>query len=258
MITPTAPRRVKGWQLVGPWYALAMSTHGGIPVADSALPRPLTASPQGPARLRRLLEKYDLLIRLTGSEPGRTVQRRDDMRAIAQRFPAALREWEQQPAHEIERRRQHVAAELAVIDRPPDEGAAACPADSGAGHEAGSAAAGEGWLRYGLDVHDCLRAVLKLRSYLSQQAGGRLPRGDARPDSRPATFSTQSVADCQQLVRDCEVPWLAVTTELLAAVSDPARGRLAAIAYRAVAARHGVSEGAIKLAIFGAGDAAGD
>lgn len=254
MITPTAPRRVKGWQLVGPCYALAMSTAWGSPVADSAL-APL---PEPPARLRRLLQKYDLLIRLSDSEPGRTLQRRDDMRAIAQRFPAALREWEQQPAHELARRRQLVAAALAAFASGAER--AADSASSPARAPAAEREAAEGWLRYGLDVHDCLRAVLKLRSYLSQQAGGRLPRGSARPDRPPAAGFAASVPACQALVADCEVPWLLVTSELLAAIADPARGRLTAIAYQAVAARHGVGETAIKQALFGAdpAPAAGD
>lgn len=182
-------------------------------------------------RLRRLLEKYELLVCLTQSAPGRTPRRRDDMRLVAQRFPAALREWEQQPAAEIDRRRRLVAAALARREAQP-----AAERSAEAAEEAPQEVEVEDWLRYGLDLHDCLRAVLQLRSYLSQRGEGQA-----------------ELAACQGLVRDCEVPWLAVTPELLGAIAAPARGRLAAIAYEAVARRHGSSAAAIKAAVFGPG-----
>ena len=268
MITPTPPRRVKDSPQVVTWYADAMSTPGGFSVAEPAFAAaPALLPPTLPAaQLRRLLHKYELLLCLRRGEPGRTEQRRDAMRAIAQLFPAALREWEEQPAEELERRHRFVAEQLARTERPEPAG------------EIGETTASEDWLRYGLDLHDCLRAVLQLRSYLSQQAGGRLPRGarampaGARPASsaaeraeepaaeraeepaaeRPTAPTAERLAVCQELVRGCAVPWLTVTPALLGAIAEPAAGRLTALAYQAVADRHGTSPATIKTALFGA------
>lgn len=188
--------------------------------------------------LRRLLHKYDLLLALSRGEPGRTEERRDAMRAIAHRFPAALREWEQIAPEELGRRHRIVAEQVAAGERRE----AALALD----------AASEGWLHDGLDLHDCLRAVLRLRGYLIRQAGGRLPRGGATsPAALPPGPIAAHLAACQELVRGCEVPWLTVTPELLGAIAEPAAGRLTALAYQAVAARHGTSTTTIKIAIFG-------
>ena len=255
MITPTAPRRVKGRAQRASWYAHAMSTPGEFPVADVGAPDPDQALPPeaGPRkRLRRLLEKYELLVSLTHNPPGRTTQRRDEMRAIAERFPAALREWDQQPPVEIERRRQRVAAELKRCEAATAGGgeknddanqAAATAPQSAAAVEA--AETGEDWLRYSLDLHDCLRAVLQLRR--------RLNRSDARTSRAAAALPAEPslLLACQRVVRDCGVPWLTVTPEFLQTVAQPAQGRLAAIAYAAVAQHHQSSAPAIKAAIFG-------
>ena len=252
MITPTAPRRVKGWAQRASWYAHAMSTPGELPVAevgatdlDPALP-PESVQRK---RLRRLLDKYELLVRLTHNPPGRTSQRRDEMRAIAERFPAALREWDQQPPVEIERRRQRVAAELKCCEAAAGGGAeknvAATPASLAAPQSSAAVEAGEEWLRYSLDLHDCLRAVLQLRRRLSRSGAGAA-RAAGELLAEPSLLLA-----CERVVRDCGVPWLAVTPELLRTVAQPTQGRLAAIAYAAVAQHHKSSPAAIKAAIFG-------
>lgn len=228
--------RVKDSPQLVAWYADAMSTPGGFSVA---VPPPALTVDQ----LRRLLHKYELLLCLSRGEPGRTEPRRDAMRAIAELFPAALREWEELPPAELARRHQQVTEQLAESER--------------LGAHRSAAAEMADWLRYGLDLHDCLRAVLQLRRYLSQQAGGRLPRGpraasgDGLPADRTPIPTTAHLTDCHELVRGCEVPWLTVTPELLRAIAAPASGRLTALAYDAVAARHGTTAARIKLAIFG-------
>jgi hypothetical protein len=208
----------------------AMAETGGLPGADAAAP------------LRRLLHKYELLCWLTDcSAPGRTAARREALRTIAERFPAALREWEQQPAAEIERRRQQVAAQLLAMEQGQR-------GSEGSG-DSGARGTAEAWLVYGLDLHDCLRALLRLRRYMIEQAGRRrAPPADAGP---PPWLRAEGVLACAALLRDCEVPWLAITPELLTAVALPPDGRLAALAYQAVARRHGVSEAEVKAAIFG-------
>ena len=243
MITPTAPRRVKGRAHWASWYAHAMSTPGEFPVADVGASAPDQALPPEAVptqRLRRLLEKYELLVSLTRNPPGRTTKRRDEMRVIAERFPAALREWDQQPPIEIERRRQRVAAELERCE-------AATPA---APPSAVALEKEEDWLRYSLDLHDCLRAVLQLRRHVSR-SGARLSRAAAELPAEPIEPSLLLTG--QRVVQDCGVPWLAVTPELLRTVAQPAQGRLAAIAYAAVAQHHKSSAAAIKAAIFGPG-----
>ena len=266
MITPTAPRRVKGRAHWASWYAHAMSTPGEFPVADVGAPAPDQAlSPEAvhTKRLRRLLEKYELLVSLTQNPPGRTIQRRDEMRVIAERFPAALREWDQQPPVEIERRRQRVAAELQRCEAATgsaggaEKTAGANPATPAAPPSAVALAQEkeEDWLRYGLDVHDCLRAVLQLRRHLSR-SGARLSRANAELPAEPIEPSLLLTG--QRVVQDCGVPWLTVTPELLRRVAQPAQGRLAAIAYAAVAQHHKSSAAAIKEAIFGSGHSGSD
>lgn len=250
MITPTAPRRVKGRTQSAPWYAHAMSTPGQISVAGNASP---TAAPA--PRLRRLLEKYELLVRLTQSPPGRTTRRRDDMRAIAERFPAALREWDQQPPAEIERRRQLVATALSRSAAPAGSDV---PDKDHALGDCSDPEPAEDWLRYGLDLHDCLRAVLQLRRAVDR-AAKLAGRRRSPPALATAALSAQGdeaelLAACARLVHDCGVPWLTVTPALLAAIREPAQGRLAAIAYDAVAQHHRISAAAIKAALFGPGD----
>jgi hypothetical protein len=216
-----------------------MSTPGGFPVAEPAANDALPAGTLAIPRLRRLLHKYQLLLELSRGTPGRTEQRRDAMRTIAQRFPAALREWDEQPREEIERR-HGLLTELVAHGEPLATAQTMFIAT-------------ETWLRYSLDVHDCLRAVLQLRRYLSQQAGGRLPRGAAASDQAPEDRDSilARLATCQALVCDCEVPWLTVTPALLSAIAQPAAGRLTALAYQAVAERHGTSPATIKHALFG-------
>lgn len=111
------------------------------------------------AELRVLLEKYDLLVGLHAGEPGRTVERRDAMRAIAARFPGALREWDQLPKEVLAARRERVAAIVADVEV------------SGAGRLLEDV---EPWLRYSLELHTALLALLRRRRSQATEPGRRL------------------------------------------------------------------------------------
>jgi hypothetical protein len=109
--------------------------------------------------LRALLEKYDLLLALHAGEPGRTVERRDAMRAIAARFPGALREWDQLPKPVLSSRRARVAALISAVETAGGE---PLPVDA------------EPWLRYSLELHGALRSLLVRRRSQAIEPGRRL------------------------------------------------------------------------------------
>jgi hypothetical protein len=111
--------------------------------------------------LRALLDKYDLLLGLHAGEPGRTVARRDAMRAVAARFPGALREWDELPPAVLAARRARVEALLAKVD-------------PGATPLSSALAAAEPWLRYSLELHAALRALLSRRRSHGTEPGRRL------------------------------------------------------------------------------------
>jgi hypothetical protein len=93
-------------------------------------------------RLRELLNKYDRLIELRLAPPERTPARRAAMQEVARLFPGALREWDALPLAELMRRRDEVARGPEVL------------AEIGA-------QPGLAWLRYSLDLHEHLRALLR-------------------------------------------------------------------------------------------------
>lgn len=188
--------------------------------------------------LAGLRDKYGLLLGLCRGEAGRTLARRDAMREVAARFPAALREWEQLPQHELERRHGIAAA---LLQRLTDDGDAAVAAVR-------DALAREPALRFGASLHGHLRELLRVRRSL-----GSL---------RPAVVDAALLAACRSAcARDGEGPLrhIELSAALLAEVARPRGGRLSALAYSQVAAQHGVSVESIKAALFGPGErAAGD
>lgn len=111
--------------------------------------------------LRELLEKYDLMLELHAGKPGRTLLRRDAMRQVATRFPGALREWEKLPQLELVRRR-HLVAELIFQAR------------GDATRILAGLQSTEPWLRYSLEFHERLRALLLQRPMQPTQRGRRL------------------------------------------------------------------------------------
>jgi hypothetical protein len=103
-----------------------------------------------------VVEKYRLLEALRLGEPGRTIERRDAMRAIAARFPAALREWDEAPAEEITRRRREAEATLALLVDGAVEGLRRVEASD--------------WLRWSIRVHARLRRALRIKRWLAGRA----------------------------------------------------------------------------------------
>lgn len=169
------------------------------------------------ARLRELLDKYDLLLALSAGEPGRTVARRNAIRLIAQRFPGAMREWDELPHAELVRRREHVAAQLAEGVLPSDDG--------------------EPWLRFAWLLHAELRALLAIRRLLI----------DCKQDP-PEQLLELARERCQSAGAEGLAQRLTAT--LLTGIATRPGARLSELAYQAVADEHGVSVAAVKQAIF--------
>ena len=100
--------------------------------------------------LEDMLERYQLLVALARGSPGRTSARRDEMRALAARFPGALREKDQLPLRELERRRDEVRALCAAVAQDPAAAERLL---------AGAAA----WLRYVLALQPLLLEILAVK-----------------------------------------------------------------------------------------------
>jgi hypothetical protein len=189
--------------------------------------------------LAGLRDKYELLLGLCRGAAGRTLERRDAMREVAARFPAALREWEQLPQRELERR-HGVAASL--LQRLTAGGGSALAAVR-------DALVHEPALRFGAALHGRLRELLRVRRCL-----GRLrPDGEAVDAALLAACRSACAADGEGPLR-----YLQLSLSLLGEVARPSGGRLSALAYAQVAAQHGVSVEAVKAALFSLGDGARD
>lgn len=171
------------------------------------------------ARARRqaaeLVEKYRLLADLEAGTPGRTIERRDAIRAVTDRFPGAMREWDETPPAEIARRRGEAERIAAALADPAhqEEGLARLGAAENAP------------LRFGADLHERLRAVLRVKRWL----GGR-------------PVSAELFAEAQAAH--------GVTAGELDAIANPDLGRLSEPVYRAVAGEHGVTVEELKRALF--------
>jgi hypothetical protein len=168
-------------------------------------------------RAAELAEKYRMLAALSAGEPGRTEARRDAMRAIAERFPGAMREWDETSPVELERRRAEAEAiALALSADAPERRADGLRR---------LAAPQNACLRYGAQLHERLRALLKVKRWLA----GR----------------TLSEALAESARRE-----LQVERDELHAIANPDDGRLAERAYREVAGDNGVSVEELKRALF--------
>lgn len=188
------------------------------------------------AKLRDLCEKYALLDHLCRGEPGRTIERRDALRQIAARFPAALREWEGVPPEELRRRGDRAGELLARLQR----------GGSAALDEVIGALAAEPALRFGADLHGHLRELLQLRRFLlaHAEATGATALEALRIDDEVVAACSASCALQGPLLH------VRLSAELLREVARPAGGRLSALAYTQVAARHGVAVAEVKAALF--------
>lgn len=162
-----------------------------------------------------LVEKYRLLEALRQGEAGRTEARRDAMRAIAARFPGALREWDEAPLEEIARRRNEAEAALARL------------VAGGAGALPDFFASQQSWLRLGIAVHERLREALALKRFLSGRAATEALAAEAR-----------------------EALGVTVDGARLAEIAAPPQGRVSELVYREVAREAGVTVGELKAALF--------
>jgi hypothetical protein len=160
-----------------------------------------------------VVEKYRLLEALRRGEPGRTTARRDAMRAIADRFPGALREWDEAPLDELVRRRREAEETLVALLSDGESGLRRL------------AAAERDWLRYGMEVHRRLRSALRVKRWI---AGRELTDALAADAARALAVDRASIE---------------------AVVAPPAR-RVSEAIYRQVAAEHGVSVDELKAALF--------
>ena len=163
--------------------------------------------------LSDLVDKYRLLEALRRSPAGRTGERRGAMRTIAERFPGALREWDEAPLEWLVRRRAE--AEAALHDLRASAG--------------GSIGRLDGpdrlWLRLGIKVHRRLRDALAAKRLL----GGR-PPDDGVAEQARAT--------------------LGMDRDRLEAISRPPAGRISDLVYREVAREEGISLHELKAALF--------
>lgn len=173
----------------------------------------------GLAQLHELLDKYDLLLALSAGEPGRSVARRDAIRLIAQRFPGAMREWDELPHAELVRRREHVARRLADgVPQSDDD---------------------EPWLRFALLLHAELRALLAVRHLLIERKQDPPPPEQLLELARARCQSAGATGLAQRL-----------TATMLTGIAARPGARLSELAYQAVADEHGVSVTVVKEAIF--------
>ena len=182
------------------------------------------------ALLAELADKYEALATLGAGQPGRTLVRRDAMRAIASRFPAALREWDEAPAGAIAARQAEVEALLETAADAPDEAAVAA-----------LLVAAPGWLRHGAALHPLLRDVLAVKRWLAGQG----KRGERSAGGRVVT---PALADAFTAWRALHPGWVGI--ELLPEVLAPPGGHVAELAFLEVARRHGVSVADVKHALF--------
>lgn len=171
------------------------------------------------AGLAAMAEKYRLLERLRRGEPGRTVARRDAMRAVALRFPAALREWDELPLAELVRRRA-VCERLCALATTSDERVVRM-ALSATEHR---------FVCCGLALHERLRAALAVKRFLGRvRSLGGVERA-ARIEAAARRFGRET--------GEVEV------------IAEPPGGRLAELVYAEAAQAEGMSVEALKATLF--------
>lgn len=175
---------------------------------------------QARSGLVELVEKYRLLERLRRDEPGRTRSRRDAMRAVAARFPAALREWDELPLDEVVRRRE-LCERLCEVAAGGDEQVV----------RAALAEAGHAFVRYGLALHGRLREALAVKRFL----GGLSSLGSSERAARLAAAALR----------------FGRTRAELEAIAEPPRGRLTELVYAEAARAEGVPVECFKATLFG-------
>ena len=181
--------------------------------------------------LADLADKYEALAGLAAGQPGRTLERRDAMRAVAARFPAALREFDQTTRAELARRASEIEevvdALTGELERSPALERLGTPERA--------------WMRAATELHAYLRELLKIKRWLA----GRTP-------TEPVLAQLRAWhADCG----DPRWPLEHWSRDRLARIVAPPRGRVTDLAYEEVAARHGLDAAALRQALFPATEA---
>jgi len=180
--------------------------------------------------LADLADKYAALADLHAGQPGRTTERRDAMRKVAARFPAALREFDQTSREELARRAREIdqtlSSLLAELER--SEGLARLESSELA------------WLRAAAELHAYLRELLKIKRWLSGRA--------ITPDALVAFASWHADSG------DPRWPLEHWSADRLARIAAPPRGRVTDLAYEEIAARHGLDPLALRRALYPALD----
>ncbi len=192
------------------------------------------ALPAPACGLADLAEKYELLIALGRGEPGRTLERRDDMRRIAARFPGALREWEERGLEELETRQAEVArlCDVLLADPLASDQHLARAAD---------------WVRYALHLHPLLVEILAVKRWIAAQVGG-VCRG-MTPELSAAFAVWYGRRRAQVPGAELWAAWF--TPAHLDRVAQPPAGQVTRLAYAAVAEHFGVPVTEVKQVLFG-------
>jgi hypothetical protein len=165
--------------------------------------------------LADLAEKYRLLDELRAGTPGRTNERRDAIREVAARFPAAMREWDEASPEEIQRRRDAVYRALSALVGDLERGG-------------GLSRLGDRehqWMLYSAEIHAGLRDALRVKRWLA---------------GRP--LSDEIAAEAERLFE--------IDRPRLARIAAPESGRFSDLIYEEVAARHGVTVEEMKGFLF--------
>src|SRR5262249_13771982 len=176
--------------------------------------------------LADLADKYAALADLHAGVPGRTPERRDAMRKIAARFPAALREFDQTTREELARRAREIDRVLGDLLGDLERSAGLLPPNS---RELD-------WLRAAAELHAYLRELLKVKRWLS----GREVTAELLPAF--ATWHADS--------GDPRWPLEHWTRDRLSRIAAPPRGRVTDLAYEEIAARHGLDPIALRRALY--------
>jgi hypothetical protein len=176
--------------------------------------------------LADLADKYAALAELRAGVPGRTRERRDAMRRIADRFPAALRELDQSSADDLDARAREIGDTLRALVHDLEAGPAL----------AALSRPERAWLRAAAELHAYMRELLKVKRWLA---------GRAVTPQILDEFATWYAEHA-----DSRWPLWHWNRARLAGIAAPPRGRATDLAYEEVAARQGIDATRLRQALF--------
>jgi hypothetical protein len=191
--------------------------------------------------LEALAEKYATLARLrarreeleatgqTSFEDHERDARLGDFRRVARAFPGALRELDKSSAQLLAAKAAAVAAELEDLRADPER-----PAPT------------RTWIAVVLDYHATWRELLAIKLWLARRRPAPAPIVDEDVEACRQWYATLPAGD-----RKAGWPLDAESLDLL---RRPPGGRVTPFVWRALTARHGLTQAALVQAIFGAPD----